>query len=95
MKNFRGAEGGRGAGEVDGKGRIIGPAHPPWSPKVAENMYEYLQTHIEVLKLCITLLARVQINNNNYEQTIAFFVIILVNNTFKNQNGIIYCWRQV
>ena len=26
---------------------------PPWSSKVAESMYKYLQTHIEVLKLCI------------------------------------------
>ena len=28
-------------------------APPPRSSKVAEIMYKYLQTHIEVLKLCI------------------------------------------
>ena len=28
-------------------------APPPWSLKVAEGMYKYMQTHIEVLKLCI------------------------------------------
>ena len=28
-------------------------ALPPRSTKVAESMYKYLQTHIEVLKLCI------------------------------------------
>ena len=28
-------------------------APPPRSSKVAESMYKYLQTHIEVLKLCI------------------------------------------
>ena len=28
-------------------------ALPPQSSKVAESMYKYLQTHIEVLKLCI------------------------------------------
>ena len=29
-------------------------ALPLWSWKVAESMYKYLQTHIEVLKLCIS-----------------------------------------
>ena len=28
-------------------------APPPRSSKAAESMYKYLQTHIEVLKLCI------------------------------------------
>ena len=42
---------GPGPAEVDGKG-VIGPA-PPRSSKVTETMYKYLQTHIEVLKLCI------------------------------------------
>ena len=28
-------------------------APPPRSSKVVESMYKYLQTHIEVLKLCI------------------------------------------
>ena len=55
-------------------------------------MYKYLQTHIEVLK---SVLLRVPINNNNYEQPIALFVIILAKNTFTNQHGVIYCWRQV
>ena len=45
--------------------------HPEWS------MYKYLQTHNEVLKLCITVLVRVPINNYNYKQPIAFFVILL------------------
>ena len=35
-----------------GPARVIGPA-PPRSSKVTESMYKYLQTHIEVLKLCI------------------------------------------
>ena len=26
----------------------------PWSWKVAESMYKYFQTHIEVVKLCIS-----------------------------------------
>ena len=43
---------GPGPAEVDGKVRVIGPA-PPWSSKVMESMHKYLQTHIEVLKLCI------------------------------------------
>ena len=34
-------------------------------------------------------------NNNNYEQLIAFFVIILAKNSSMNQHGVIYCWRQV
>ena len=67
-----------------GKGRVIGPA--PRSSKVAESMYKYLQTHIEVLKL---VLLRVPINNNNYEQPIALFVIIPAKNTFTNQFGVI------
>ena len=33
--------------------------------------------------------------NNNYERPIALFVIILAKNTFTNQHGVIYCWRQV
>ena len=57
----------------------------PRSSKVAESMYKYLQTHIEVLKLCII----VPINNNNYEQPIALFVIIPAKNTFTNQYGVI------
>ena len=42
---------GPGPAELDGKG-VIGPASPR-SSKVMETMYTYLQTHIEVLKLCI------------------------------------------
>ena len=40
-----------GPAEINRKG-VIGPA-PPRSSKVTETMYKYLQTHIEVLKLCI------------------------------------------
>ena len=32
-------------------------APPPWSSKVAESMHKYLQTHIEVLKLPISMSA--------------------------------------
>ena len=39
-------------------------------------MYKYLQTHIEVLKLG-SVLVGVPINNYNYEQPIALFVILL------------------
>ena len=34
----------------------------------AEIICKYLQTHIEVLKQCITVLVRVPINNYNYVQ---------------------------
>ena len=40
-----------GGGCIDGPPQ--GWAPPPRSLKVAESMYKYLQTHIEVLKLCI------------------------------------------
>ena len=51
LYNFRATERGPGPAEVDGKG-VIGPA-PPRSSKVTETTYKYLQTHTEVLKLCI------------------------------------------
>ena len=54
----------------------------PQSWKVAESMYKYLQTHIEVLKLRVPI-------NNNYEQQIVLFVIIPAINTFMNHHGII------
>ena len=53
IQNFRAAEVGHGPAEVNGKVRVISPA-PPRSSKVTESMYKYLQTHIEVLKLCIS-----------------------------------------
>ena len=51
-----GAKSGPGPGEVDGivDHSFRGGPRPPWSSKVAERMYKYLQTHIEVLKLCIS-----------------------------------------
>ena len=51
LYNFRATECGPGPAEVNGEG-VIGPA-PPRSLKVTETMYKYLQTHIDVLKLCI------------------------------------------
>ena len=51
LYNFRATECGPVPAAVDGK-RVIGPT-PPRSSKVTETMYKYLQTHIEVLKLCI------------------------------------------
>ena len=47
-KNFRVTENGPGPTEKAGS---LAPT--PRSSKVAESMYKYLQTHIEVLKLCI------------------------------------------
>ena len=56
-------------------------APPPQSWKVAESMYKYLQTH-RILKFSNYVLVRVPINNYNYEQLIALFVILLTKNTF-------------
>ena len=82
MKNFRGAESGPGAGEVDGKVRVIGPAppgHGKWR-KACINICKH------ILKFSNCVLLRVPINNNNYEQPIALFVI-LAKNTFRNHHG--------
>ena len=70
------------AGDLRATERSGSLAPSPWSWKVAESMYKYLRTHIEVLKLCITVLVRVLTINNNYEQPIALFVILLAKNTF-------------
>ena len=83
-------ENGPGPGEVHGKGRIIGPA-----PPVIESGGKHVKILANTLKFSNWVLARVQINNNNYEQPIALFVIILAKNTFTNRHGVIYCWRQV
>ena len=40
-----------------------------------------------ILKFSNCVLVRVPMNNNNYEQPIALFVIILAKNTFKNNHG--------
>ena len=48
-----------------------------------------------MLKFSNCVLLRVSTNNNNYEQPIALFVIILAKNSFMNQHGVIYCWCQV
>ena len=64
------------------------PTSQSW--KVVVSMYKYLQTHWSSQ----TVSLRVPINNNNYEQPIALF-IILAKNTFMNHHGVIYCWRQV
>ena len=68
----------------------------PLSWKVVESMYEYLQTQIEVITLCISITKSAN-KNNNYEQPIAFFVNILAKNTFMNHLDVIYfniCWHQ-
>ena len=90
LYNFRATECGPGPAEVDGKG-VIGPASPR-SSKVTETMYKYLQN---ILKFSNCVLLRVSTNNNNYEQLIGLFVIILAKNSFMNQHGVIYCWCQV
>ena len=67
-------------------------ASTPWSWKVPESMYKYLQTHW-TLKFSNCVLLRVPINNN-YELPIALF-IILSKNTFMNHHCVISCLRQV
>ena len=70
-------------GEVVGKGRVAGPAHPShqkWR-KACINICKH------ILKFSNCVLVRVPINNNNYEQPIALFVIILAKNTFRNHHG--------
>ena len=57
-----------------------------WIPVWVESMYKYLQTHWS--SNCVLL--RVPINNNNYEQLIALFIII-AKNTSMNHHGVIYC----
>ena len=57
---------------------------PPRSSKVAESMYKCKH----ILKFSNCVLLRVPINNNNYEQPIAFFVIIPAKNTLTNQYGV-------
>ena len=59
-------------------------ALPPQSSKVAESN---ICKHILKFSNCVLL--RAPINNNNYEQPIALFVIIPAKNTFKNQYGVI------
>ena len=80
-------ENGPGPGEVHGKGRVIGPA-PPVIESGGKHVW-ILANFIEVLKLCIIKSAIVPINNNNYEQPIALFVIIPAKNAFTNQYGVI------
>ena len=53
--------------------------------------FSYLGINIckHILKFSNCVLVRVAINNNNYEQPIALFVIILSKNTFTNHHGVI------
>ena len=83
--NFRGAESGRGPGEGNRKVRVIGPAtpgHEMWQ-KACINICKH------IMKLSNCELVRVPINNNNYEEPLALFVIILAKNTFMNHHGVI------
>ena len=59
---------------------------PPLVIEVAESMYKYCK---HILKFSNCVLLRVPINNDNYEQPIALFVIIPAKNTFINQYGVI------
>ena len=63
------------------------PIHQKWR-KPCINICKH------ILKFLNCVLLRVS-TNNNYEQPIALFVIILAKNSFMNQHGVIYCWRQV
>ena len=56
------------------------PGHRKWR-KACINICKH------ILKFSNCVLVRVPINNNNYEQPIALFVIILVKNTFRNHHG--------
>ena len=62
--------------------------------EVTETMYKYCK---HILKFSNCVLLRVSTNNNNYEQLIALFVIILAKNPswINMVTGVIYCWRQV
>ena len=64
------------------------PGHRKWRKAC-------INTCKHILKFSNCVLLRVPINHNNYEQPIALFVIIPAKNTFTNQYGVIYCWRQV
>ena len=56
------------------------PGHRKWR-KACINVCKH------ILKFSNYVLVRVPINNNNCEQPIALFVIILVKNTFRNHHG--------
>ena len=56
------------------------PGHQKWR-KACINICKH------ILKFSNCVLVRVPINNNNYEQPIALFVIILAKNTFTNHHG--------
>ena len=71
------------------KARSLAPPPGHWKWRKA-----CINTCKHILKFSNCVLLRVPINNNNYEP-IALFVIILAKNTFTNQHGVIYCWRQV
>ena len=72
------AENGHGPGQGDGKVRVIGPnhlSHGKWW-KACINICNH------ILKFLNCVLVRVPINNNNYEQPIVLFVILLAKNKF-------------
>ena len=58
------------------------PSHEKWR-KACINICKH------ILKFSNCVLVRVSINNNNYKEPIALFVIILAKNTFTNHHGII------
>ena len=58
------------------------PGHRKWRKAC-------INTCKHILKFSNCVLLRVQINNNNYEQPIALFVIIPAKNIFTNQYGVI------
>ena len=74
-------ESGRGPGEGNGKVRVIGPGHGKWR-KACINIFKY------ILKFSNCVLVRVPINNNNSEQPIELFDIILAKNTCTNHHGV-------
>ena len=60
--------------------------HPPGHQKWRKAC---INTCKHILKFLNCVLLRVPINNNNYEQPIALYVIIPAKNTFTNQYGVV------
>ena len=73
---------GRGRGDVDGKLRVIGSAAP-----VMLSGGKHVEIFANTLKFSNCVLLRVPINNNDYEQPTARFVILAKNTT--NHHGVI------
>ena len=70
-------------------GRWKGQGHRPHHPDHGKWRKACINICEHILKFPSCVLVRVPINNNNYEQPIALFVIILAKNTFTNHHGVI------